>query len=141
MPDHAVFRWVQDNLYYLNVCDFFFFNMLLKNSAEDNICGKFLKKRQKCTSSKVGLVLFSFYKSRGGPFRLLLPLPCPPASTLPGEGLPGGLLKDSCGLRKRRSMQYRLKAGTFMLASEYETLIRTRCGKKLRLYIRPPIIV
>ena len=31
--------------------------------------------------------------TRGGPFRLLLPLPCPLASTSPGEGLPGGLLE------------------------------------------------
>ena len=56
-------------------------------------------------------VLFS---TRGGPFRLLLPLPCPPASTSPGEGLPGGLLEGSCGRRKRRSMSNRLNVGTFM---------------------------
>ena len=136
MPDHAVFRWVQDNLYYLNVCDFFFFNMLLKNSAEDNICGKFLKKRQKCTSSKVGLVLFSFYKSRGGPFRLLLALRCPPAPTSPREGLPGGLLEGSCSRRKRRSTRNRLNVGAFTPAPEYQTLIRRRRGKKLRLYLR-----
>ena len=51
--------------------------------------------------------------ARGGPFRLLLSLPCPPASTSPGEGLPGGLLEGSCGRRKRRSMPNRLKVGMY----------------------------
>ena len=68
-----------------------------------------------------------------GPFRLFLPLPCPPASTPPGEGLPGGLLEGSCGRRKRRRTANRLNVDTFMPASGYETLIRRRCGKKLRL--------
>ena len=31
------------------------------------------------------------FSARGGPFRLVLPLPCPSASISPGEGLPGSL--------------------------------------------------
>ena len=42
--------------------------------------------------------------TRGEPFRWLLTLTCPPASTPPGEGLPCGLLESSCGRRKRRSI-------------------------------------
>ena len=76
-----------------------------------------------CSNSKI--VLSSEWKSerfprfaalfstRGGPFRLLLPLPCRSASTSPGEGLPGGLLEGSCGRRKRRSMPNRLKVGMY----------------------------
>ena len=74
--------------------------------------------------------------TRGGPFRLLLPLQCPPATTSPGEGLPGTLLEGSCGRGKRRSMRNRLNVGMFMPASEHETLIPRRRGKNLRLYIR-----
>ena len=70
---------------------------------------------------------------RGQPFRLLLPLPYPLASTSRGEGLPSGLLEDSCGQRKPKSKRNRLNGGTFMPASEYETLIRRRCGEKQRL--------
>ena len=40
--------------------------------------------------------------TRDVPFRWILLLPCPPASTATGEGLPCGLLKGSCGRRKRR---------------------------------------
>ena len=83
----------------------------------------------------------AFLSTRGGPFRLLLPLPCPPASISPGEGLPGGLLEGLCGRRERRSMRNRPNAGTFMPASEYETLIRRRCGDKLRWRIQHPITV
>ena len=36
-----------------------------------------------------------FLDARWTPFRLLLPPPCPPATTSPGEGLPGGLLKGA----------------------------------------------
>ena len=54
------------------------------------------------------------FSTRGDPFRLLFPLPCPPASTSPGEGLPGGLLEASCGRRKRRSARNRLNVGTFI---------------------------
>ena len=73
---------------------------------------------------------------RGGPFRLLFPLTCPPASTSPGEGLPDGLLEGSYGRPKRRSMRNRPNVDKFMPASEYETLIGRWCGKKLRLYMR-----
>ena len=45
--------------------------------------------------------LRGLFSTRDGPCRLLLPLPCPPAWTSPVEGLPGGLLEDSCGRRKR----------------------------------------
>ena len=38
-------------------------------------------------------------------------LPCPPTSTSPGGGLPGGLLEGSCGRPKRRSMSRRRPAG------------------------------
>ena len=80
------------------------------------------------------------FSTRGDPFRLLFPLPCPPASTSPGEGLPGGLLEGSCGRRKHKNMRNRPKVGTFMSASEYQTLIIRRRRKKLRLYVRyPPI--
>ena len=48
-----------------------------------------------------------------------------------GEGLPGGLLEASCGRCSCRSMQNQLNVDTFMPASEYETLIRRRCGKKI----------
>ena len=65
--------------------------------------------------------------TRGGPFSLFLPLPCPPASTSPGEGLPGGLLEGSCGRRKRISMRNRPNVGTFVPASENEMLIRRWC--------------
>ena len=50
--------------------------------------------------------------TRGGPFRLLLPLTCRPVSSSPGESLPGGLLEGSCGRRKRRNMRNRPKVGT-----------------------------
>ena len=43
--------------------------------------------------------------STGGVFVCLFRyVPCPPASTSPGEGLPGGLLEGSCGRPKRRRM-------------------------------------
>jgi len=54
--------------------------------------------------------------TRDGPFRLVLPLPCPPASTSPGEGLPRGL----CGRHERRNMQNRINVGTFMPGSEHD---------------------
>ena len=73
--------------------------------------------------------------TRGGPFRLLLPPPCPPASTAPGEGLHGGMLEGSCGRRRHRGMINRLNVGTCAPASEYGTFIRRRSGKKNRLYI------
>ena len=77
----------------------------------------------------------ALFSTPGELFRLLLPLPC--RARLTREGLPGGLLEDSCGRRKRKSMRNRLNVGTFMSASEYEALIiRRRCGTKLRLYIR-----
>ena len=38
---------------------------------------------------------------------LLLPPPCPPASTAPGEGPHGGLLEGSCGCRRGRGMPNR----------------------------------
>ena len=56
---------------------------------------------------------WALFSTRNGPFRLLLPLPCPPASTSPGEGLPGGLLEGSCGRCKRCSMPNRLNVGVF----------------------------
>ena len=34
---------------------------------------------------------------------MIRPIPCPPASTSPGESLPGGLLEGSYGRRERRS--------------------------------------
>ena len=55
----------------------------------------------------------ALFSTRAGPFRLLLPLPCPPASTSPGEGLPGGLKESSCGRRKRGSMPNRLNVGMY----------------------------
>ena len=48
-----------------------------------------------------------FLSTRGGPLRLLLPPPCPPASTAPGEGLHGGPLEGSCDRRRRRHMPNR----------------------------------
>ena len=64
------------------------------------------------------------------PFRLLLLLPCPPASTSPGEGLPRGPLEDLCGRCKRRCIQNRLNVRTFMPASEYEMLVQRQFRKK-----------
>ena len=81
----------------------------------------------KCKRSPRLAALFS---TRRGPFRLLLPLPCPPDSTSPREGLPGGLLEGSCGWRRRRRMPNLLNVCTFMPASAYETLIRRRRGTK-----------
>ena len=64
----SVHNWVQDGhlrlfmcfrcVYFfgkLCVCESTFLEIyLFKNCPEGKICGKFLKKRQKCTSSKVG---------------------------------------------------------------------------------------
>ena len=44
---------------------------------------------------------------------------------LPGEGLAGGLQ------RMRKSIQNRLIFDTFTPASEYEALVRRRCGEKI----------
>lgn len=57
----------------------------------------------------------AFLPTRGGTFRLLLAPPCPPASTAPGEGLPGGLLEGSCGRRRRRSIPNRQNIGPLMI--------------------------
>lgn len=46
-----------------------------------------------------------------GHFRLLLPPPCPSATTAPEEGLPGGLLQGSCGRRRRRGLPIRQSIG------------------------------
>ena len=54
-----------------------------------------------------------FSRHEAGLFVFLLPLPYPPASTSPGEGLPGGLSKGSCGRHKRRSMPNRLNIGMY----------------------------
>ena len=62
--------------------------------------------------------------TRDGPFHLLLPPPCPPASSAPGEGLHGGLFEGSSGRRRLRSMRIRLDIGTYAPASWYETLMR-----------------
>ena len=53
----------------------------------------------------------ALFSTGGEPVRLLLPLPCPPVSTSPGEGLPGSLFEGSCGRCKRRSMPNRLNVG------------------------------
>lgn len=39
-----------------------------------------------------------FFSTRGRPLHLLLQLPCPPASTSPGKGLPGDLLPTAQGV-------------------------------------------
>ena len=54
----------------------------------------------------------ALFSIRGGPFHLLLPPPCPPASTALGEGLHGGLFEGSCGRRRRRGVRSRLNVGT-----------------------------
>ena len=51
-------------------------------------------------------------------FLLLLPLPCPSASTSPGKGLPGGLLEGSCDRRKHTKLTHGLQVGTFMPAQQ-----------------------
>ena len=71
----------------------------------------------------------TLFSTRGGPFRLLLPPPCSPASTAPGDGLHGGLLEALCGRRKRRSIRNRFGVGTYAPASKCETLIGRRCDK------------
>ena len=48
---------------------------------------------------------------------LTSPLPCPPASTSPGEGLPSGLLEGSCGRPKCRSLPNCQEVGACMPAS------------------------
>ena len=65
------------------------------------------------------------FSARGRPFRLLLPPPCPPASTACEEGLHGGLLEGSnaSGRRRRRGMRNWLNVGTYAPSFEYETLI------------------
>ena len=80
-------------------------------------------------SPRLEALLFS---TRGGPFRFfryraVLPRPHP------GTPLPGGLLEGSYDRGKHRSKRNQLNIGAFMPASEYETLIRRRCGKKRRL--------
>lgn len=66
----------------------------------------------------------TFLSTRSGHLRLLLPPPCPPASTSPGEGLPGGLLEGACGRRKRRStpnfQRRRHVCAAITAASEHE---------------------
>ena len=50
----------------------------------------------------------ALFSTQGGPFRLLLPLPCPPSPISPEEGLPGGLIAGSSGRNMRRSLPNRL---------------------------------
>ena len=75
--------------------------------------------------------------TRGGLFRLLLPPPCPPASTAREEGLHGGLLEGSCGRRRRRGIRNRLKVGTYALCACFwiRNAHPRAVWKKLRLYI------
>ena len=109
-----------------------------------NICSKskiVLLKEWKSEYSPRFAALFS---TQGQPFRLLLPPPCPPASTAPGEGLPGGLLEDSCGRRKPRSMPNRLKVGMYgrlvllpfrntkILSSVIRWRRKVRCGRVVK---------
>ena len=77
----------------------------------------------------------AFFSTRGGPIRLLLPPPCPPALTAPWEGLHGGLLEGSCGRRCRRVMRNRLDVGTYAPAPKYEARIQRRCAQNPRLYV------
>ena len=49
--------------------------------------------------------LKSLFGSRGGLFCLLLPAPCPPDLTAPGEGQHAGLFEGLCGRRRRRDMR------------------------------------
>ena len=75
-----------------------------------NVCSKshiVSLKEWKCEHSPPFAALFS---TRGGPFRLLLSLPCRLTRPHPGN-LPGGLLEGSFGRRRRRRMPNQLNVG------------------------------
>ena len=55
----------------------------------------------------------TLFSTRGEPFRLLLPLPSPLASTSPAEGLPGGLLEGSRCRCKRSTIPNRLNVSMY----------------------------
>ena len=72
----------------------------------------------------------ALFSTRGEPLRLLIPLPCPPATDgARGEPARRGLLAGSCGRNRRRVMRNRLNVGTYVPASEYETVVQNRCKK------------
>ena len=81
------------------------------------ICSKSRIVSLKGSKSECSMRFAALFSTRGGPFRLLLLPPCPPASTAPREGLHDGLLEGSCGWRRRRVMRKRLTVGTRICAS------------------------
>ena len=82
----------------------------------------------------------AFLSTRGGPFRLFLPPPCPPALTAPGEGLHGGLLEGSCGRRRRRRMSnhQKLNDPTYLFQNMNRALFRRRYDKQLLRTVNCP---
>ena len=77
----------------------------------------------------------ALFSTGGEPVRLLLPLPCPPVSTSPGEGLPGSLFEGSCGRCKRRSMPNRLNVDMYarLLLPFQKTKMFSSFGEKYGL--------
>ena len=80
-------------------------------------------RRRRTCNSECSPCFVAVFSTRGGRFRLLPPLPYPPFSTSPGEGLPGGLLGGSCDRLKRRRMPNRLNFGIFIVALKHENVI------------------
>ena len=89
----------------------------------------------------------AFLWTRGGPFCLVRPPPCPPASTAPGESLHGGLHESSCGRRRRRGISNRQNVGEpayYFLSNmkrSYPKAVRQITAARSSKVVSPPISV
>ena len=93
-----------------------------------NVCSKARIVSLKECKSECSPLFASLFSTRGGPFHLLFPPPCPPASTAPEEGLNGGLLLGSCARHRRGGTRNRLNVGTCAPASEVLDVKRSSEG-------------